>query len=371
MIVVMILTYLGLVYAAFRVFKIPLKPITVAVSIFIGVFLIGGILVSWQGGAPVSQQTTLQRPIVEINAQLKGLIKKVNFSVGDTVKKGDVVFQIDPEPFEAALALAEAQLAAARSQVDLAKSAVAAADAGIAGAKADAAYAQTERDRADRLFAEGSAAISELQVLQRRSASDAANAVVEQAIAGEGQAEASLAAAERNVTVAQETVRSAKFDLGRTEWIAPADGVLVNWQARENTITTALRASAIGTFMETSNSRVVAVLPQNLMRHVEVGDPVDIAFMSRPGRIDTGKILRIAKYTGEGQIAGSAQLPRASSLGSEGFIATAIHLDDETLARELSLGEASAVAIYSQPEGPFHIVSRIYIRMLSLLFFLP
>ncbi|MGI9416071.1 MAG: HlyD family secretion protein [Hyphomicrobiales bacterium] len=371
MIVIIILSYCALVYAAFRLIKIPVKPITVTLSILIGIFVVVGILISWQGGAPVSKQTTLTRYVVEINAQLKGLIKKVNVEVGDAVKKGDVIFEIDPVPFQAAVAQANAKLEAARSQVEVAKASQNLAAANADRAKADAAFALTERERADKLFASGAQAISELKVEQLRFASDAANAVVQQTLASQEQAAASRTAAERNVAVAEAALETAQFDLGLTTWEAPSDGVMVNWQAREGTITTALRASAIGTFMDTSDSRVIAVLPQNLMRNVEAGDPVEIAFMSRPGKIDTGKVLRVAKYTGEGQIGASAQLPRISSIGSQGFIAATIKLDDEELARQLSLGEASAVAIYTRPSGPFAVVSKIYIRMLSLMYFVP
>lgn len=371
MIVLIILTYLGLVYAAFRIFKIPLKPITLSIALLIGVGVVAGILASWQGGAPVSKQITLTRNIIEISSQLKGFITKVNYGVGEPVKAGELVWQIDPEPYEAALASAQAQVQAATSQVGVAEAAVKVATANIARSEANAATAQTERDRADKLFASGSSAISELQVEQLRNASNSANAAVEQALASKDQALAGLEAAQRNVSVAEESVRTAEFNLSLTDWEAPTDGVLINWQAREKTITTALRASAIGTFMEIGNSRVIAVLPQNLMRKVNPGDTAELAFMSRPGQIDTGKVLRIANYTGEGQIIGGQQVPQAHAIGSKGFIAAVIQLDDAALAEALSLGEAGAAAIYSADPGPFGVVSKIYIRMLSLMFFLP
>lgn len=371
MIVLIILTYLGLVYAAFRVLHIPLKPITLAISVLIGFGVVSGILASWQGGAPVSKQITLTRNIVEISSQLKGFITKINYEIGEPVKAGEVVWQIDPVPYEAALASANAQLQAAQSQVSAAEAAVSVATANINRSEANAATAQTERERADRLFAEGSSAISELQVEQFRNASNAANAAVEQALASKEQALAGLEAAQRSITVAEEAVRTAEFNLSLTDWEAPTDGVMINWQAREKTITTALRASAIGTFMETGSSRILAVLPQNLMRKVGVGDEAELAFMSRPGKIETGKVIRIANYTGEGQILGGQLVPKAHSLGSKGFIAAVIQLDDSELAESLSLGEAGAAAIYSQNPGPFAVVSKIYLRMLSLLFFLP
>jgi hypothetical protein len=123
--------------------------------------------------------------------------------------------------------------------------------------------------------------------------------------------------------------------------------------------------------METGNSRVLVVLPQNRLRNVKVGDPAEIAFMSRPGTLATGKVIRVGNYTGEGQLAAEGAVPVVANIGSKGFFAAVVKLDDDALADGLGLGEAGAAAIYSQPEGPFHAISKIYLRMVSLSFFLP
>lgn len=48
-------------------------------------------------------------------------MKSINFKEGENVKKGDLLFVIDPRPYEAALASAEAELAEAKARVELAK----------------------------------------------------------------------------------------------------------------------------------------------------------------------------------------------------------------------------------------------------------
>lgn len=371
MIVLIILTYLGIVYAAFRVFKIKVAPISVAIAALIGVGVVSGILISWQAGAPVSKQITLTRNIIEINGQLKGFITKVNYGIGDPMKEGEVLFEIDPVPYEVALVQAKERLEAAKEQVTQAQAAVQNANANVARTQATAATARTERERAERLFQQGSSAISELQVEQLRNASDAADAAVDQAIATQLQAQSASRAAERNVTISAESIRDAEFNLDLTQWRAPTDGIPIQWLAREKTITTALRASAIGSFMEMDDSRVIVVLPQNLMRKVSVGDSVELAFMSRPGQIDVGTVARLNNYTGEGQFSTGPNVQNISTIRSKGMIAAAVYLDDDGLARSLSLGEAGAAAIYTNDPGPFAVVSKIYLRMLSLMFYLP
>lgn len=58
---------------------------------------------------------------VDIRARVGGYLESVNFKEGQEVKKGDLLFVIDPRPYEAALASAEAELAEAKARVELAK----------------------------------------------------------------------------------------------------------------------------------------------------------------------------------------------------------------------------------------------------------
>jgi RND family efflux transporter MFP subunit len=61
------------------------------------------------------------RESVEIRARVSGYLESVNFTDGQLVKKGDLLFVIEPRPFELALETAKAQLAQTEAQVELAK----------------------------------------------------------------------------------------------------------------------------------------------------------------------------------------------------------------------------------------------------------
>ena len=371
MIIAITAIYCALVYAAFRIIKIPVLSSTIATAVVIGVFLIGAIVIGWQGAAPVSQQITLTRFIVALNPDLKALVKKINVGIGQRVKKGDVLFELDTGQFQGPVDRYTADLQAAKKQVDQLQAAVELSNATINRTKAQRDAVKAKGDAAAKLKAIGSAAARELRLIELESDLDAAKASVAEAIASKAQAEAALAAGRAQVASVQGLLDKAAADLSRTSYRAPADGVVINWQARPGTITAVLRKSAVGTLMESGNSRVVVVLPQNLMRNVKVGDPAEIAFMSRPGTLATGKVIRVGNYTGEGQLAAEGDVPIVANIGSKGFFAAVVKLDDDALADGLGLGEAGAAAIYSQPEGPFHVISKIYLRMVSLSFFLP
>jgi multidrug resistance efflux pump len=145
----------------------------------------------------------------------------------------------------------------------------------------------------------------------------------------------------------------------------------MNWQAVEGTMTTTVLSSAQGTFMDMSETVVGAVFPMNVLKNVEPGNPVEIAFKSLPGQVVAGKVDAVLQYTGEGQLTPEPQLPVMASLGSKGFLLARIVLDDASLAKELPLGAAGTVTIYTNVGQPFHLISKITIRIKGWMNYLP
>lgn len=91
----LLLPFLILVCGTFRLLKINFKMASISVTILIGRLSIPTTTIMWQGNAPVSHQAVLTRNIVEMNSLLKGFIDRVNFEIGDEVKKGELVWGID------------------------------------------------------------------------------------------------------------------------------------------------------------------------------------------------------------------------------------------------------------------------------------
>jgi multidrug resistance efflux pump len=120
-----------------------------------------------------------------------------------------------------------------------------------------------------------------------------------------------------------------------------------------------------------SDTKVLAVLRQNLVKNIAVGDRVEIAFKSFPGRLVLGKVDAILEYTGEGQLLTSGVVPVVASIGSKGFLAVKISLDDGEFAKEVPLGAAGTTAIYTDVGKPFHAISKIVVRMKAWLYNLP
>lgn len=373
MILVLTLCYLACVYAAFKVIKLKVNPVSVAVAALIGVFMLGGVVIGWKFSAPITEKMTVNRFVVPLvsSQNTKEVIKKVHVKRDQTVKKGDLLYEVETAPFQYAVDQRTAELEEAKQNIQALEAAVAVAVSKVDQAKAALASAKADLDVALGMQADDPGAVSKLRVETERLSYQSAQAALDMAIASQASAEFALASAQSALAATEAKLSTAQLELDRAYIRAPADGFLANWQSAEGTMTTTVIGSAQGTFMDMSQTKIVAVFRQNLLKNVAPGDPVEMVFKSFPGRVVTGEVDAILEFTGEGQVTAESVLPVAANVGSKGFLAVRVKLDDETFARELPLGGAGTTAIYTQVGKPFHVISRIVMRMKAWLYNLP
>ena len=205
----------------------------------------------------------------EIKAQVTGYLLRQVYKEGAFVKKGELLFEIDPKPFVAALDQANArvlqyqgQVASAISQISQAEAQVAQANSQILQAQAQLAQSranqvktQLDADRETKLVASGvvsqqeydNAIQANLATKAQVSASEAgvesARALVTQAQAQVKTANAGVAAAKGQLETAKAEVNTAIFNLGLTKIVAPIDGVAGNAQAQVGNLVSPASAS--------------------------------------------------------------------------------------------------------------------------------
>lgn len=371
MIILISLVYVACVLVAFRVVKIKVNATSVAVAALVGVVLLAGIVTVWNLGSPISDQLTLRRTIVRIVPNEREFVTKVHVQGYDLVKKGQPLFEISRDRFQYAVDQASASLAAAEAKVSQLEASVTAAEASVRKAEADTGGAKAQIDTAKILRRSSPGAVAKIKIAEAEASFLAAQANTEASKASLQQAQSSLAAARFGVEAAQAALSTAQYGLSQTTYRSPVDGRVINFQIREQTPVARQQAWAVGTIMDLSDSAVIAIYPQNLLKRVAPGDSVEIAFRRHPGTIATGKVETVVNYTGEGQFAANDRVPVAATVGSKGFLAVRILLDDEELAKTLPLGAAGSVAIYTGFGGPFHIISKIVVRMKGWLYYLP
>ncbi len=191
---------------------------------------------------------TSARLIAEVRPQVSGIIQKRLFKEGSDVKAGDILYRIDPAPFQAAYDNAAANLAATRKAADRARAALKASLADLSGKKAALDFARTNRDRMEELLKEG--AVSAGQRDQAVAEADVAGAAL---IAAEAQVESNrqaVAAAEAAIDQAEAALKISRINLEYTGVTAPISGRIGKSSVTEGAIVTAYQPLGLATIQQ-------------------------------------------------------------------------------------------------------------------------
>ncbi len=371
MIAFLTIIYVAAVVVIFKVLKVKPRPWPIAIMATIGVVMLGAVVVLWTLAAPISTKAVVTRYVVQIVPYVKGQVVSIPAQPNVALKKGDVLYEVDPTPYQLAVDQVQAQLHAAEDTVTQLEAGVRVAEANIKKAQTDVAASKAALDVALAIEKANPQAISKLKLVEAREQNAAAMATLEVAQATEAQAQSSVASAKETVVSIEAQLKSAQFNLAECTARAPADGFITDWQIREGTFVTDMPFAAAGTFVDTSETRIAAAFSAQMLIHVKPGQDVELAFKSRPGQLFKGKVDDVIQASGEGQFTTGGKLPSAASIGSPGFLAVKISLDDSSLGDELAMGTPGAVAIYTDWGKPFAMISKVTIRLKKWMYFLP
>lgn len=158
-----------------------------------------------------------------IKAQVTGYLLTQNYVEGSFVRSGQLLFAIDPRPFQAAVDQATGQLAQANAQLAQAKAGLVQAQAQLSSAEANQRKAQMDEDRYIPLAKQQ--AITQQDLDNAKQTNQSMQAQVAAAKAQVETAKAQIEAAQAGVTAAAAAVETAKVNLGFTKLTAPIDGI--------------------------------------------------------------------------------------------------------------------------------------------------
>ena len=158
-----------------------------------------------------------------IRAQVQGYLIRQNYREGDPVRKGQVLFEIDPRPFQAALDQASAAWDQAKAARNRSKASLEQAKADVAQTEARYGMARANLKRIRPLAEQN--AVSQKDLDDAIGADQSTEASVNAARAAVGAAEASVEAAQASIVAFQAAVEKAQLDLGFTRIISPVDGI--------------------------------------------------------------------------------------------------------------------------------------------------
>jgi membrane fusion protein, multidrug efflux system len=159
-----------------------------------------------------------------IKAEVSGYLLSQNYTEGSFVRKGQLLFEIDPRPFQAALDQAKGQLAQAKGQLAQAKAQLTQAEAQLAQSVANQGRTQLDVDRYTPLAKQQAVTQQDLDNAVQNNV--AAKAQIEASKAGVETAKAQIEASSAAVESAQAAVEASKVNIGFTHLVSPIDGVV-------------------------------------------------------------------------------------------------------------------------------------------------
>lgn len=318
----------------------------------------------WLSGADreSTENAYLHQARLSIAPTVGGRVVAVNVHELQAVKAGDPLFQVDPQPYELAVAQAEAAVNAARLQVEQLKAAFAQAEAQAALAADDAGYQDEELARQEALSGKGVTSTSALDEVrhitrQAREKAEVARLTAEAARAALGGDAAAATDNHPAVRAALAELDRARYNLSVTRVTAPADGVI--YQAASFHEGAMLAAGqAVFALVETGDAWVEANFKETQLADLSSGQPAEIVFDAAPGQTFTGTVEAIGAGTG----AEFSLLPAQNATGNwvkvTQRVPVRIRLDDAAGAAALASGLSAEVTVDTSAPGDTRLAAK-------------
>jgi multidrug resistance efflux pump len=371
----LILTYTAICYAIFKIFRIPVNKWTVPTAALGGVFLISTLILLMSYNHPFTNEGRIYFTSAPVIPSVKGPVVEVPVTPNVPLKKGDVLFRLDPRPYEYAVDEKRAALAEAEQNARQLKSALDAANSAIGEARASRDRSKQAFDRSDQAnetARRGSRPlpIAELEVENRRGAYLGAEAAVTTASARADQArlayEAQIEGVNPAVARLRAELKTAEYELSETTVRAPTDGYVSQVFLRPGMMAVPFVARPAMVFIH-NDRELAAAFVQNSLQRVRVGDEAEIAFRAVPGQIFKGKVKAILDVMAQGQLQPSGALldPQAAERRTPGRALAVIEILDDLSPYQLPGGVMAEVAIYTDHWHHVAVMRRILLRMSS------
>ena len=310
--------------------------------------VVGGYFYLTGGRFVDTDNAYVQQSKVAISADIAGRVVSVAVRDNQSVKAGDTLFTLDPQPFQIALDQANAALASARVNVEQLRVAYGTAQAKLAAAQATLEIRQRELDRQNSLAGKGvstaanvddtTLAFQTAQSAVTLAQQEVANATA--ALGGDPQIKTEDHPAVRTALAAKE---NAERNLAKTTVVAPADGI-ISQVASLNVGQFVGAGTTIASLVETGETWVQANFKETQLADLVNGQPAEITIDAYPGLKLKGHVDSIGAATG----AEFALIPAQNATGNWIKVVQRIPVKikvDEESADILRTGMSAMVAV--------------------------
>ncbi len=393
--------------------KLKLLPWTtpwkVAVAIF-PVVAIAIMLLLLNIFAPTTTDVRVVKYIVPIVSQVRGRVIEVPVENNRPVKKGDVLFRIDPTPYQNEVRSLEAKLASDEARIGAERQKMAEVQARLADAQtgegqlneqlkaatqqvnslsASLDLARTRVKQNTELVAAGAGNRFDLEQAQTNvneltaqlAAARAAEQQVREKLSGRvkgdlasvaevkaqiATAQAQVKAAQAQFETTQAQLENAKWDLTQTTVLAPGNGTMVNVMLRPGFFVAGMPFNEVMTFVD-DEYQIFALFDQNELHQVIPGNEAEITLDTYPGRIIKAHVDSIIWAQAQGQLDASGNLPQTGFNPPPGKFPVKLVVGKEDSPLFLAAGARGASAIYTEHLTLVHIIRKVLLRVGSYL----
>jgi multidrug resistance efflux pump len=389
--------YAFLVWLVFIKFKwLPWNTKSQVIVVIIPIVGMAALILTLNVVAPSTNDVRVFKYVVQIIPQVRGRVIEVPVEPNRLVRKGELLFRIDPTQYQNELAVAKAKLAADEAKLSQSGANLVDASAGARELreqlksasgqvsalqpKLDLARLRVRQNRelvatgAGDKFALEQAEANVIELEAQLATATANEAQVTQKLSGQVNGEqasvavarAQIATAKAQVDASRVEIASKQWDLDQTAVYAPANGYAINVQLRPGSYVTPIPLAPAMSFVE-ETYQVVALYRQNELTAVEPGNEAEIALETHPGRIIKAKVDSIVWAQGQGQVAQSGTVPQTGVFPqAPGRFPVKLDVAEKDRDLFLAAGAAGDAAIYTDHVVAIQILRKVLIRVGSI-----
>ncbi|WPN55355.1 HlyD family secretion protein [Pseudomonas sp. P9_31] len=326
---------------------------------------------------PYTQQARVGAFVIPVAAEVAGRVIRVNVRNNQDVKAGDVLFEVDQQPYQIAADRARADLESTRRQIGASTAGIASAQASLRAAQANELKARQDNERLESLYRQDRGTIS-VRLLEGSRASReqavsqvaAARAEVQRAREQEGGSEEDNALLRSAATA----LSKAELDMANTQVRARSAGLITD--LRTDVGQFAAVGTPVMTLIAIHDVWISADMTENNLGRVKPGTPVAIVLDALPGEVFEGRVRSVGYGVSVGQTPAPGTLPSVQN--SRDWLRPAqrfpviIEFSAEAMqvlrdSRAIRAGGQAEVMAFPAQNNPLNPLGRLFFWLMSWL----
>ncbi|ATF52072.1 hypothetical protein CO701_10430 [Citrobacter werkmanii] len=371
----LVLSYAAIVYAIFKIFKVPLNKWTVPTAVLGGIVMLGALILTMNYNHPYTEDAQKLVVGIPVVPQVTGVVSEVTDKINTPIKKGEVLFKIDPTRYKAKLEKLEADIVTEKHDVMALEE------------KRNSARLQFEQAKAERdkyyknyqRYQQGSRAkvnpftandidTARQDYLAQDAAMDAAHAELNSI---QKELDSSINGQNSQIASLQAQIDEAQFNYEQTIVRAPGDGYISQLLVRPGTYASRLPFKPVMVFIPAHKNQIVAAFRQNAILRLNVGDDAEIVFNGLPGQVIEGKVVNVAPVIPTGAYYAQGTLQSLNMASGSNKVLVSIDVGENQAEQQLPDGVAAQVAVYSTHHfEALSLLRKILLRMTSWMHYL-